>query len=71
MNERDLQNRRTRSTQPGHEFETPIVKELPSEVSHSEREIRQTTPTQSEATVSQASTENRRFASRDAPPACG
>jgi hypothetical protein len=49
MSEKDLQNRRTRSTQPGHEFETPIVNELPREMEHS-GEWRQTTSTQSDAT---------------------
>ena len=49
MSDKDLRNRRTRPTQAGHEFETPIVKELPREMEHS-GEWRQTTSTQSHAT---------------------
>lgn len=67
MGENDLQNRRTRSTQPGHEFETPIVKELPQEMGQSGHERGQSTPTESDATLSDTSTEDCRSASSDAP----
>jgi hypothetical protein len=67
MGEKDLQNRRTPSAEPGHEFEAPIVKELPREMEHT-GEWRQTTSTHSDATLSDASKEDCRSASSDAPP---
>lgn len=71
MSEKDVLNRRTRPTQLGHEFETPIVKALPGQMRHSEGERCRTTSTQSDATRSETSTENRRSAARDAPPPSG
>jgi hypothetical protein len=68
MDENDLQNRRAQSTQPGHEFETPIVRELPWEMRHSERGRRQTKSTLSDATLAETSPEDRRSAVRDVPP---
>jgi hypothetical protein len=66
MSEKDVPNRRTRPTQLGHEFEAPIVKEVPGELRHSERERGQTTSNQSDATLSETSTEKSRSAARDA-----
>ncbi len=68
MNAKDLQNRRPRPTPPDHKFETPIVKELRSDVGQSEREPRRITSTQFDATLSESSPEDRRSAASDAPP---
>jgi hypothetical protein len=71
MDENDLQNRRTQSTQPSHEFETPIVKELPWEMRHSERQRGHATSTASAATLPETSPEARRPARSDATPPRG
>jgi hypothetical protein len=68
MNDKDLHSRRTRPTPPDHKFGTPNVKELPSDVRHSEREPRQETSTQSDATLSESGPEDRHSAASDAPP---
>ncbi len=57
MDDKNVQSRRTRSTEPGHEFETPIVKELPREAGQPERQRCPTRSTQSDATLSDAGTE--------------
>jgi hypothetical protein len=68
MNGKDLHSRRTRPTPLDHKFGTPNVKELPSDVGYSEREPRQETSNQSDATLLGTSPEDRRFAPSDAPP---
>ncbi len=69
MDGKDLHKHRPRSPGLGHEFETPIVKELPREMRQSERERRQTTSTQSDATLSDPSPDDCPSAGSDAPPA--
>jgi hypothetical protein len=68
MTDKDLQNHWTRPTQLGHEFETPIVQELPEEMRHPEHERHYSTSTQSDATPTDTGPDDGSAGASDAPP---